>query len=65
MTPVIDPEEHSEDILLFAYVDGELDEEQRRTVEELLARDAAARQRVEEIRELTELLKAAYADDGD
>jgi anti-sigma factor RsiW len=61
----MDPEEPSEDILLFAYVDGELDEEQRRAVEELLAHDSVARQRVEEIRELNRLLKAAYAEDGD
>ena len=61
----MDPEEPSEDILLFAYVDGELDEEQRRAVEELLAHDSVARQRVEEIRELNKLLKAAYAEDGD
>jgi anti-sigma factor RsiW len=61
----MDPEEPSEDILLFAYVDGELDEEQRRAVEELIAHDPVARQRVEEIRELNRLLKAAYAEDGD
>jgi anti-sigma factor RsiW len=44
------PEERSEDILLFAYVDGELDEDQRRLVEELLAPDPDARRRVEAIR---------------
>jgi anti-sigma factor RsiW len=61
----MDPEEQSEDILLFAYVDGELNEEQRRVVEELLARDPVVRQRVEEIRQLNKLLKAAYDEDGD
>ena len=47
----MDPEERPEDILLFAYVDGELDEEQRRLVEDLLARDPDACQRVAQIRE--------------
>lgn len=60
----LDPEERPEDILLFAYVDGELDEEQRRLVEDLLARDPDARQRVAQIRELNALLKAAYDEDG-
>ena len=61
----VDPEERSEDVLLFAYVDGELDEDQRRRVEELLARDPDARQRVAQLRELNALLKAAYQKDGD
>ena len=61
----MDPKEHSEDILLFAYVDGELSAEQQRAIEELLTRDPAARRRVEEIRELNRLLKAAYDEDGD
>ena len=39
----VDPEERSGNVLLFAYVDGELDEDQRRRVEELLARDPDAR----------------------
>ena len=51
--------------MLFAYVDGELDEDQRRRVEELLARDPDARQRVAQLRELNALLKAAYQKDGD
>jgi anti-sigma factor RsiW len=59
------PEERSEDILLFAYVDGELDEDQRRLVEELLAHDPDVRQRVELMRELNRLLKAAYQEDSD
>jgi anti-sigma factor RsiW len=57
-------EERSEDILLFAYVDGELDEDQRRLVEELLAHDPDARRRVESMRELNRLLKAAYQEDS-
>jgi anti-sigma factor RsiW len=61
----MDPEEHSEDVWLFAYVDGELSEEQQRVVEELLARDPAARQRVEKIRELHRLLKATYNEDDE
>ena len=61
----MEPEEQSDDILLFAYVDGELTEDQRHRVEELLDRDPAARQRVEEIRELNKLLKAAYSEDSD
>ena len=39
-------DEQPRDIQLFAYVDGELDEAQRRLVEDLLARDPDARQRV-------------------
>jgi anti-sigma factor RsiW len=58
-------DEQPRDILLFAYVDGELDEEQRCLVEALLARDPDARQRVEQIRELNALLKAAYDVNGE
>ena len=58
-------EERSEDILLFAYVDGELDRHQRLLVQSLLARDPAARQRVAQIRELNALLRAAYDKDGE
>ena len=57
-------DERSEDIMLFAYVDGELDGAQRLPVEALLARDPAARQRVAQFRELNALLKAAYDEDG-
>jgi hypothetical protein len=57
-------EEQHRDILLFAYVDGELDAAQRRLVEDLLARDPEARQRVAQMRELNALLKAAYDEDG-
>lgn len=53
------------DLLLFSYVDGELDEDQRRLVEDLLARDPDARQRVAEMREINALLKAAYDEDGE
>jgi anti-sigma factor RsiW len=58
-------DEQPRDILLFAYVDGELDEEQRCLVEALLTRDPDARQRVEQIRELNALLKAAYDENGE
>jgi anti-sigma factor RsiW len=61
----VGPDEISEDILLFAYVDGELDGEQRLFVEALLARDPAARQRVAQICELNALLKAAYDENGE
>ena len=57
-------EERSEDILLFAYVDGELDEDQRRLVEELLAHDPDAHRRVKSMRELNRLLKTAYQEDS-
>ena len=58
-------EEQHRDILLFAYVDGELDTAQRSLVEDLLARDPEARQRVAQMRELNALLKAAYDEDGE
>jgi anti-sigma factor RsiW len=61
----VDPEDQSLDVLLFAYVDGELNEEQQRLVEDLLARDPDARQRVAQIRELNALLKAAYDEEGE
>jgi anti-sigma factor RsiW len=57
-------EEQHRDILLLAYVDGELDAAQRRLVEDLLARDPEAFQRVAQMRELNALLKAAYDEDG-
>lgn len=57
-------DEQLRDILLFAYVDGELDEDRQGLVEELLARDPDARQRVAQMRELNALLKAAYDEDG-
>jgi anti-sigma factor RsiW len=58
-------EEQPRFIRLFAYVDGELDEEQRCLVEALLERDPEACQRVEQIRELNALLKAAYDENGE
>lgn len=61
----MDFDERPIDVFLFAYVDGELDEEQRLLVEDVLALDPEARQRVEEIRQLNGLLKAAYQEDGD
>ncbi|UEM20779.1 hypothetical protein JL100_027500 [Skermanella mucosa] len=45
-------EEQHRNILLFAYVDGELDAAQRRLVEDLLARDPDARQRIAQMRQL-------------
>jgi anti-sigma factor RsiW len=54
----VDPEERSVEVLLFAYVDGELDEDQRRLVEDLLILDPDARQRVEQMRKLNALLNA-------
>jgi anti-sigma factor RsiW len=60
----MDLEGISKDILLFAYVDFELCLEQRPLVEDLLSRDPDAFQRVEEIRDLNRLLKAAYNEYG-
>jgi anti-sigma factor RsiW len=51
-----------QDVLLMAYVDDELDEDQRVIVEELLARDPEARQWAAQLRELSLLLKAAYSE---
>jgi anti-sigma factor RsiW len=58
-------DDQPKDMLLFAYVDGELDEDKRRLVEALLARDPDARRRAEQIRELNALLKAAYDQNGE
>lgn len=58
-------EELAEDILLFAYVDGELDDDQRRLVEDLMSKDPDVGRRIAQIRELSRLIKAAYEDDGD
>ncbi|UEM01736.1 hypothetical protein JL101_017200 [Skermanella rosea] len=58
-------EEQAEDILLFAYVDGELDEDQRRLVEELISRNPDVNDRISQIRELSRLIRAAYEEDGD
>jgi anti-sigma factor RsiW len=57
-------EEDSLNILLIAYIDGELDADRCSTVEKLLADDPAARQKVAQLRRLNMLLKAAYSDDG-
>jgi hypothetical protein len=62
---VVSADEQLRDILLFAYVDGELDEDRQGLVEELLARDPDARQRVAQMRELNALFKAAYNEDGE
>ena len=51
--------------LIMAYVDGELDEEGRRYVEDLLARSAEAREIAELMRSSSALLKSAFLDDPD
>lgn len=61
----VEIEELAEDILLFAYVDGELDDDQRRLVEDLMSKDPDVGRRIAQIRELSRLIKAAYEDDGD
>lgn len=61
----VEIEEQAEDILLFAYVDGELDEDQRRLVEELISRNPDVNHRISQIRELSRLIRAAYEEDGD
>jgi anti-sigma factor RsiW len=61
---VVGSDEQIQDLLLFSYVDGELAEDQRRLVEDLLARDPDARQRVTQMREVNALLKAAYGENG-
>ena len=52
--------DHPEDMLLLAYVDGELDPSQRHAVEDLLVRDPAARQRVARFQDLNRLLREAF-----
>ena len=49
-----------DEILLSAYVDGELSVDQCQNVEALLARDANTRILVAQFRELNKLLKSAY-----
>jgi hypothetical protein len=61
---IMDLEGLSKDVLLFCYVDSELGLEQKLLVEDLLSRDPDAFQRVEEIRDLNRLLKAAYNEYG-
>jgi anti-sigma factor RsiW len=57
---IVTNEDCIDEILLFAYVDGELSVDQRQNVEALLARDASTRILVAQFRELNRLLKAAY-----
>ena len=52
-------------IMLFCYVDNELDAGQRAAVEEILSHNLAARMKIAEIKELNMLLKAAYSHDGE
>ena len=51
--------------LIMAYVDGELDEEGRLHVEDLLAKSAEAREIAELMRSSSALLKSAFLDDPD
>jgi hypothetical protein len=51
--------------LIMAYVDGELDEEGRLHVEDLLAKSAEAREIAELMRSSSALLKSAFLDDTD
>ncbi len=51
--------------LIMAYVDGELDEEGRLRVEDLLAKSAEAREIAELMRSSSALLKSAFLDDPD
>jgi|tagenome__1003787_1003787.scaffolds.fasta_scaffold18057893_1 anti-sigma factor RsiW len=52
-----------EDTLLFSYVDGELDANQRMAVEEFLAHDPVTRQKIAQFKELNILIRAAYSCD--
>jgi len=51
------------DEMLAAYVDGELGPAQMQEVARHLARDAEARRKVSEMREVNALLRAAYGQD--
>jgi hypothetical protein len=56
-------EELPDEGLIMAYVDGELDEEGRRYVEELLSRSAEARETAAMMRASSALLRSAFLDD--
>jgi anti-sigma factor RsiW len=60
----LDNAEQHRDILLFAYVDGELGEDQQQAVQGLLTRDPDAYQRAAYFQELNMLLRAAYREDA-
>jgi anti-sigma factor RsiW len=60
----LDTAEQPRDILLFAYIDGELGKDQQQAVQRLLARDPDARQRAAHFQELNMLLRAAYREDS-
>lgn len=51
------------EVLLMGYLDGELDESQRRRVEEALASDPALQQELEEMRGLKELTSSVGIDE--
>jgi anti-sigma factor RsiW len=55
-------EEHPDEGLIMAYIDGELDESGRRFVENLLSRSAEARKIAEMMRSSSALLKSAFLD---
>jgi anti-sigma factor RsiW len=55
-------EEHPDEGLIMAYVDGELDEPDRRFVENLLLQSAEAREIAEMMRSSLALLKSAFLD---
>jgi anti-sigma factor RsiW len=56
-------EELPDEGLIMAYVDGELDEEGRRYVEDLLSRSESAREIADMMRESAKLLKSAFLED--
>lgn len=51
------------DELLNAYVDGELDSEERTRIEDAMQRDNELRERIETLRNLKQLVRAAYVDE--
>lgn len=51
------------DELLNAYVDGELDAEERQRIEEAMQHDAELRTRVDELNDLKHLVRSAYVDE--
>jgi uncharacterized protein len=51
------------DELLNAYVDGELDSEEQQHIEEAMRSDDRLRERVEEIKDLKQLVRSAYVDE--
>lgn len=56
--------EHISDELLNAYVDGELDGEDRRRIEWAMQQDSGLRERVDELGSLKQLVRDAYVDEA-